>query len=98
MFIRVKTTPNSPRKSVQIVESFREGRKVRQRIVRHVGIAMDADEEASMFRVKAGFGVFSAVSGDPCPGFPHPVHSPVRIRATVRAGGNPPVAGTRPVH
>lgn len=23
MFIRVKTTPNSPRKSVQIVESFR---------------------------------------------------------------------------
>ncbi len=41
---------------------------------------------------------FSAVSGDPCPGFPHPVHSPVRIRATVRAGGNPPVAGTRPVH
>ncbi len=40
----------------------------------------------------------SAFFGDPCPGFPHPVHSPVRIRATVREGGNPPVAGTRPVH
>ena len=48
MFIRVKTTPNSPRKSVQIVESFREGKKVRQRIVRHVGIAMDADEESAL--------------------------------------------------
>ena len=48
MFIRVKTTPNSPRKSVQIVESFREGKKVRQRIVRHVGIAIDADEEIAL--------------------------------------------------
>ena len=27
MFIRVKTTPNSPRKSVQIVESFRVDNK-----------------------------------------------------------------------
>ena len=44
MFIRVKTTPNSPRRSVQLVESVRSGGKVRQRIVRHVGIAMDDDE------------------------------------------------------
>ena len=44
MFIRVKTTPNSPRRSVQLVESVRAGGKVRQRIVRHVGIAMDDDE------------------------------------------------------
>ena len=29
MFIRVKTTPNSPRKSVQIVESFRVDNKVK---------------------------------------------------------------------
>jgi hypothetical protein len=44
MFIRVKTTPNSPRKSVQICESVRRGESVKQTIVRHVGIAMDDDE------------------------------------------------------
>jgi len=44
MFIRVKSTPNSPRKSVQIVQSVRKGDKVSQKIVRHVGIAMDDNE------------------------------------------------------
>lgn len=44
MFTRVKTTPNSPRKSVQLVESVRDGVKVKQKIVRHIGIAMDDDE------------------------------------------------------
>ncbi|MDP2789030.1 MAG: hypothetical protein Q8O46_03200, partial [bacterium] len=44
MYIRVKTTPNSPRKSVQIVESVRDGLKIRQKIVRYVGIAMDEKE------------------------------------------------------
>ena len=44
MFVRVKSTPNSPRKSVQLVESVRQGDKVKQKIVRHVGIAMDDDE------------------------------------------------------
>lgn len=44
MFIRVKSSPNSPRKSVQIVESVRDGNKVRQRILRHVGVANDQDE------------------------------------------------------
>lgn len=44
MFVRVKTTPNSPRKSVQIVESYRKGAKVSQKIVRYVGIAMDDNE------------------------------------------------------
>ena len=39
MFVRVKNTPNSPRQSVQIVESSRVGDKVKQKIVRHVGIA-----------------------------------------------------------
>ena len=29
---------------MQIVESFRDGHKVRQKILRHVGIAMDDDE------------------------------------------------------
>lgn len=44
MFIRTKTTPNSPRKSVQIVESIRDAGKIKQKIVRHVGIAMDDHE------------------------------------------------------
>ena len=45
MFIRVKTTPNSPRKSVQLVESYRDNKgKPRQKIFRHVGIAQDDHE------------------------------------------------------
>lgn len=44
MFVRVKTTPNSPRKSVQIVASVRKGNKISQKIVRYVGIAQDDDE------------------------------------------------------
>ena len=44
MFVRVKTTPNSPRKSVQIVQSVRKGNKVSQKIIRHVGIATDDSE------------------------------------------------------
>ena len=48
MFIRVKTTPNSPRKSVQIVENIRKGDKVSQKIVRYVGIALDEQEEQKL--------------------------------------------------
>ena len=48
MFIRVKTTPNSPRRAVQVVESERRAGKVSQRIVRHVGIALDQDEETKL--------------------------------------------------
>jgi transposase len=44
MYIRTKTTPNSPRRSVQIVESIRENGKPRQRILRHMGIA-ENDEQ-----------------------------------------------------
>jgi len=44
MFVRIKSTPNSPRKSVQLVESFRHDGKARQRVVRHIGIANDDDE------------------------------------------------------
>ena len=46
MFIRVKSTPNSPRKSVQIVHSHRVGSKVKQKIIKHVGVALD-DKELS---------------------------------------------------
>ena len=52
MFVRVKTTPNSPRKSVQIVHSVRKGNKVTQKIVRYVGIAMD-DQELEQLKLLA---------------------------------------------
>lgn len=48
MYIRVNKTPNSPRKSIQIVESVRQGTKVRQKIVRYVGIANDDIEEQKL--------------------------------------------------
>lgn len=48
MYIRVNTTPNSPRKSIQIVESIRKGNKVKQKIVRYVGVAMDDFEEKKL--------------------------------------------------
>lgn len=41
MFIRIKASKNSPRRSIQICESYRIGGKVRQRILRHVGVAND---------------------------------------------------------
>tara|TARA_B100000530_G_C15812047_1_gene429976 strand:- start:483 stop:740 length:258 start_codon:yes stop_codon:yes gene_type:complete len=41
MFIRVKnkSTKDSYKKSVQIVHSFREKGKVKQKIVKHIGVA-----------------------------------------------------------
>lgn len=48
MFIRAKTTPNSPRKSVQICETYRKDGRVKQKIVHHVGIAFDATEEKKL--------------------------------------------------
>ena len=51
MFVRVKKTPNSPRRSVQIVHSRREDGKVRQIIMRHLGIARDDDEVESLKRL-----------------------------------------------
>jgi len=49
MFVRVKSTPNSPRKSVQICEAVRRGDKVSQTIVRHVGVA---ETEAELEKLK----------------------------------------------
>lgn len=48
MFIRVNKTPNSPRKSIQIYETYRKDGKVKQRIVHYVGIALDAREEQKL--------------------------------------------------
>jgi transposase len=45
MFVRINSTPNSPRKSIQIVESVRTGDKVKQKILRYVGIAMNDYEQ-----------------------------------------------------
>ena len=43
MFVRVKQKPNGKR-AVQIVESYRKADKVRQRIVRHLGQAVNDRE------------------------------------------------------
>lgn len=44
MYIRVTATKNSPRKSVKVVESIREGLKVKQVMLHHVGVATDDNE------------------------------------------------------
>jgi transposase len=44
MFIRITSTKNSPRKSVKVVESIREGYKVKQVMLLHVGIASNESE------------------------------------------------------
>ena len=48
MFVRVKTTPNSPRKSIQICENVRVNGKVKQKILRYIGIAMNEREEEKL--------------------------------------------------
>jgi len=48
MFIRIKSTPNSPRKSVQICEGIRRDGKVRQRVLRHIGVARDEHHLAEL--------------------------------------------------
>ncbi len=60
MFIRVKTSRNSPSKAVEIVEGIREGSKVRQRIVRHVVTAHTESDIKALKdvaeHIKAGLG------------------------------------------
>ena len=47
MFVRVKKKENS-KSSVQIVESYRRGEKVSQKIIRHVGQTFNDQEEAAL--------------------------------------------------
>lgn len=62
MFVRVKTSPNSAGRSVQIVQSVRKADRVSQKIVRHVGMAYDDYEleklkllaESIKLRLEAG--------------------------------------------
>ena len=45
MYIRTKTSKNSPRKTIQIVESFINDKgQPRQRIVQHLGVAFDDEQ------------------------------------------------------
>ena len=53
MFIRTKSSPNSTRKTVQIVESVRNGRAVSQRIVQYIGVASN-NEELTKLNLLAG--------------------------------------------
>ena len=48
MYVRVTRTKNSPRVSVKVVESIREGYKVKQRMVSHIGIAKNDEEEEKL--------------------------------------------------
>ena len=44
MFVRTKTTPNSLKTAVQLVENVRTGNKIKQTLVRHFGYALDDPE------------------------------------------------------
>jgi transposase len=44
MFVRKKTSKNSPKIAIQLVENIRVGNKVKQKIVRHFGTALDEKE------------------------------------------------------
>ena len=48
MFIRIKKSKNSPKCSVQIVESSRVDGKVKQKIIKHMGTAMEGEELESL--------------------------------------------------
>ena len=43
MFVRIKKRNNTDKKAVQIVQSFREGSKVRQKVIQTIGYAFDQD-------------------------------------------------------
>ena len=48
MFIRIKKSKNSPKCSVQIVESKRVDGKVKQKIIKHMGTALEGEELESL--------------------------------------------------
>lgn len=51
MFIRIKRSANSPRKTVQIVESKRIGGRVRQRILAYVGVIMNDEDNDKIMAI-----------------------------------------------
>jgi len=44
MFVRRKTSKNSPKIAIQLVENIRDGKKIKQKIIRHFGTALNEDE------------------------------------------------------
>ena len=52
MFVRIKTSPNTKKTSVQIVKNMKVEGKVKQKIIRHVGSAIDKDEIALLCHIK----------------------------------------------
>ena len=51
MFIRIKYSNHDitrSKRSIQIVENIRHGNKVKQKIVRYVGVAIDDDSEIKL--------------------------------------------------
>lgn len=55
MYVRVTSTKNSPRKSVKVVESIREGYKVKQVMLLHVGVAANEDEIEKLKQLGVAF-------------------------------------------
>lgn len=51
MFIRIKKTPNSPKTAVQLVESIREGKMIKQKLVRHFGYALNEPEIEALKKI-----------------------------------------------
>lgn len=54
MYVRLKTSKQSRNSTLQIVESFREGKKVRQRVVASLGIVNDAKNMKRLARLAEG--------------------------------------------
>ena len=92
MFVRVKSKPGTHRKTVQIVESVRNGRKVSQRIVRHVGVAENEAELAKLKELGEVLKAEAQCERKPSV-IPHENLAELAIRA-LRAGNRkgPPVA------
>ena len=55
MFVRTTSTPNSPRKSVKVVESVREGYKVKQVMLHHLGVGGTTQEIEKLKRLGQEF-------------------------------------------
>ena len=51
MFVRRKTSKNSPKIAIQLVENIRDGKKVKQKIIRHFGTALDENEAKVLTRL-----------------------------------------------
>ena len=55
MFIRTKKTPRSKSVSVQLVESFREKGKIKQRVIHHVGTADTKEKIEALIKLAETF-------------------------------------------